>query len=116
MPGEYYKVHHDQNSPRSSAWGPRLYTFFMYLSDVEAGGGTHFPQLNITVEPAKGRALLWTSVLDADPYERDDRTDHEAIAVTAGTKYAANYWLHMFPFRTHSDRGCDNAPYVQNWR
>jgi len=29
MPGEYYKVHHDQNSPRSSAWGPRLYTFFM---------------------------------------------------------------------------------------
>ncbi|KAG8466346.1 hypothetical protein KFE25_002102 [Diacronema lutheri] len=114
-PGQFYKVHHDQNSPRASAWGPRLYTFFMYLSDVEAGGGTHFPRLNITVEPAKGRALLWTSVLDEDPYERDDRTDHEALDVIAGVKYAANYWLHMFPFRSISDLGCDNAPYMNNW-
>lgn len=58
--GQFYKVHHDQNasclnsncrpllpsllycarlqSPHHSAWGPRLYTFFMYLSDVEEGG------------------------------------------------------------------------------
>eukprot|EP00327_Prymnesium_parvum_P025655 CAMPEP_0113261068 /NCGR_PEP_ID=MMETSP0008_2-20120614/17209_1 /TAXON_ID=97485 /ORGANISM="Prymnesium parvum" /LENGTH=47 /DNA_ID=CAMNT_0000109671 /DNA_START=76 /DNA_END=216 /DNA_ORIENTATION=- /assembly_acc=CAM_ASM_000153 len=25
-------------APRHSAWGPRLYTFYMYLSDVEKGG------------------------------------------------------------------------------
>lgn len=109
------QAHHDQNSPRASAWGPRLYTFFMYLSDVEAGGGTRFPLLNLTITPAKGRAVLWTSVLDEDPYERDGRTEHEALAVEAGTKYAANYWLHMFPFRSFSDRGCDNAPYINNW-
>mmetsp|Transcript_4005 Transcript_4005/g.11593 ORF Transcript_4005/g.11593 Transcript_4005/m.11593 type:complete len:465 (+) Transcript_4005:3-1397(+) len=114
-PGQFYKVHHDQNSPRASAWGPRLYTWFMYLSDVDAGGGTRFPKLNITVEPKKGRALLWPSVMDADPYERDDRTDHEALAVQAGVKFAANYWLHMYPFREKSLAGCDNAPYVHNW-
>jgi hypothetical protein len=82
---------------------------------VEEGGGTHFPVLNTTVQPAKGRAVLWTSVLDDDPYERDNRTDHEALDVTAGVKYGANYWLHMFPFREESDRGCDNAQYTENW-
>ena len=46
-PGQFYKEHHDQNSPRYSAWGPRLYTFFMYLNDVEAGGETRFTKLNI---------------------------------------------------------------------
>ena len=27
--GQFYRVHHDQNSPMTSAWGPRMYTFFM---------------------------------------------------------------------------------------
>ena len=113
--GQFYKVHHDQNSPRSSAWGPRLYTFFMYLSDDLTGGETRFPLLNITVPPKKGRALLWPSVLSGAPYERDDRTDHEALPVKSGTKYAANYWLHMHPFRTLSDAGCGNTAYDDNW-
>lgn len=26
QPGQFYREHHDQNSPRFSAWGPRLYT------------------------------------------------------------------------------------------
>jgi len=112
--GQFYKVHHDQNSPRSSAWGPRMYTFFMYLSDGYTGGHTHFPRLNITVEAAKGRALVWTSVLDSDPYERDDRTDHESQPVISGVKYAANYWLHMYPFRTKSGT-CGNTAYADNW-
>jgi len=50
----------DQNSPTTSAWGPRLYTFFMYLSDVDEGGHTAFPLLNLTVQPKKGRAVRYT--------------------------------------------------------
>ena len=117
--GQYYNRHHDQNSPRSSAWGPRLYTFFIYLNSEGGaeglkGGATHFPVLNLTVTPKTGRALLWPSVTDDDPFERDDRTDHEALKVEAGTKYAANYWLHMYPFRGKSDR-CENIAYADNW-
>jgi hypothetical protein len=41
--GQFYREHHDQNSPRLSAWGPRLYTFFMYLSDVEEARPPLFP-------------------------------------------------------------------------
>ena len=47
--GQFYTEHHDQIAPRYSIWGPRLYTFFTYLSDVEEGGGTRFTQLNLTV-------------------------------------------------------------------
>ena len=117
--GQFYKTHHDQNSPRSSAWGPRLYTFFMYLSgEADAGlvgGETRFPVLNITVPPKKGRALMWTSVMSDEPFQRDDRTDHEALPVISGVKYAANYWLHMFPFRKPSQYGCSNIAYLDNW-
>ncbi len=100
--GQFYKTHHDQNSPTTSAWGPRMYTFFMYLNDAPGGGETHFPQLNISVQPKRGRALLWPSVLDADPNERDFRTEHEAVVVTKGEKFAANYWL-------HSTSSCDQT-------
>merc|ERR1711924_384054 len=68
--GQFYKVHHDQNSPMTSAWGPRMYTFFMYLNDAVDGGETRFPRLNISVRPKRGRALLWPSVLNSDPNER----------------------------------------------
>lgn len=107
--GQFYKTHHDQNSPTTSYWGPRMYTFFMYLNDCEGGGQTHFPRLNISVAPRRGRALLWPSVLNEDPNLRDDRTEHEAVAVSAGRKYAANYWLHMYDFQLANDRGCGNT-------
>ena len=44
--GEYYKLHHDWIPEQLQALcGPRVYTFFLYLSDVEEGGGTQFPYL-----------------------------------------------------------------------
>lgn len=115
--GQFYKVHHDQNSPLTSVWGPRMYTFFMYLSDLPTGGGeTHFPRLNISVVPKRGRALLWPSVLDSDPGARDDRTEHAALEVSAGgVKYAANYWLHMYDFQGPNERGCQNTEVFGNW-
>ena len=115
--GQFYKVHHDQNSPQTSAWGPRMYTFFMYLNDAAEGGGgeTHFPQLNISIKPKRGRALLWPSVLNEDPNERDFRTEHEAVVVRKGQKFAANYWLHMYDFQDATDKGCGNTEVFGNW-
>lgn len=37
------------------ACGPRILTFFLYLSDVEEGGETGFPKMNLQVTPKKGR-------------------------------------------------------------
>ena len=115
--GQFYKVHHDPNSPRSSAWGPRIFTIFMYIGESGSytGGQTHFPKLNLTVEAKKGSACVWTSVLDSDPYQRDDRTDHESLPVASGVKFGVNYWVHMWPFRSKSEIGCGNEAYVENW-
>jgi len=112
--GQFYKVHHDQNSPRASAWGPRQFTVFMYIGDGYTGGQTHFPRLNLTIPLKKGAACVWTSVLDSDPYQRDDRTDHESLPVESGIKYGVNYWLHMYPFRGKG-AFCGNQAYIQNW-
>ncbi len=68
--GQFYRTHHDYiEHQKDRASGPRILTFFLYLSDVEEGGGTGFNQLNggLVVNPKKGKALLWPSVMNYDP-------------------------------------------------
>ncbi|OEU19820.1 hypothetical protein FRACYDRAFT_224545 [Fragilariopsis cylindrus CCMP1102] len=106
-PGQKYERHHDfieYEVDRQE--GVRLLTVYLYLNDVEAGGGTNFPELDLTVMPKRGRVLIWPSVLDDDPNEKDDRTDHQALPVEAGKKYGANAWLHMRDFKNALHRGC----------
>jgi prolyl 4-hydroxylase len=94
-PGEFYKVHHDWMPAQVNALcGPRVYTFFLYLSDVEEGGGTHFPLMNVTVTPKKGSAVWWPHGFSDNPWRKDERTTHEAMPVLTGLKYAANFWVH----------------------
>jgi len=66
--GQKYVTHHDYGSEEVAlACGPRILTFFLYLSDVEEGGETNFPALGISVKPKRGRALLWPSTLSDSP-------------------------------------------------
>ena len=75
--------------------GVRILTVFLYLNNVEAGGGTNFPLLDLTVEPKIGRALIWPSVLDKHPNAADYRTNHQALPVEQGIKFGINAWLHQ---------------------
>ena len=95
--GQFYRAHHDQQSGHWTPQGVRLYTFFVYLSDVEAGGGTRFTDLGITVMPKLGRAVLWPSVFGHDLTTSDKRTNHEALPVVRGVKHAANLRLQRDP-------------------
>lgn len=99
--GQFYKVHHDLIGAHiDGPSGPRVLTFFLYLNDVEKGGGTRFPELlsgapPVTVQPKRGTALVWPSVLDKDVNMGDFRTEHEALTVVSGVKYGANAWIHL---------------------
>lgn len=106
--GERYVEHHDMNNEKDNdfACGPRIYTFFLYLSDVEEGGETHFTQLNLSVKPRKGSGLLWPSVLSENPTVQDERTMHEAKPVLRGMKMAANVWVHLYDFSTPNHWAC----------
>uniref|UniRef100_A0A7S2WFP1 Fe2OG dioxygenase domain-containing protein n=1 Tax=Rhizochromulina marina TaxID=1034831 RepID=A0A7S2WFP1_9STRA len=108
--GQYYKVHHDFGPHQVNlACGPRILTFFLYLSDVEEGGETHFPKLGIKVKPKLGRALLWPSVKDSDVNKQESLTFHEALPVIKGEKLAANAWIHLYNFHVPNLWGCTGA-------
>ena len=48
--------------------------------------------------------------------EQDERTYHEALPVTRGVKFAANFWLHQHDYRGPHERGCTPDFAVENVR
>lgn len=108
-PGQFYEDHHDYiEHNRERQQGVRILTAYLYLNDVEAGGGTKFTGLNLTVMPKRGRVLLWPSVLNDKPHEKDHRTNHQALPVEAGVKFGANGWFHQFDFKGPYEEGCSS--------
>lgn len=108
-PGQFYEDHHDyilHNKERQQ--GVRILTAYLYLNDVEAGGGTKFTDLDLTVMPKRGRVLFWPSVLNSSPHDKDGRTNHQALPVDAGLKFGANAWFHQFDFKTPYENGCSS--------
>jgi len=105
--GQFYKPHHDFiPSNLQFPHGPRILTFYFYLSDVEEGGGTEFTDLNITVTPKKGKAILWANCLNEDPFREEPNTNHEALVVEEGVKYGANAWIHQRDFKAPALNDC----------
>lgn len=105
--GQHYGRHHDfADYHLDRQYGPRVLTVFLYLNTVEDGGGTHFSELNLTVVPKQGRAVIWPSVLSDKPRDKDDRTDHEALPVKVGVKYGANAWIHQKDFKKEHWKNC----------
>jgi len=103
----YYQSHHDfivYHVDRQP--GPRILTFFFYLNDVPKGGGTRFTELDVTVTPKKGKAVLWHNCMLNDPLQADFSTSHEAMPVLEGIKYGANAWIHLREFKTSLKEGC----------
>ena len=76
------------------------------LTHISPSGATNFPDLNIAVRPKVGRALLWPSVLDSNPKDKEPRTDHEAQDVIKGLKFGANAWLHTYDYMDAGRLGC----------
>lgn len=100
-PGQFYHEHADYHPHQ--AYGARAITWYMYLSDVTNGGETQFPRLPfpLSIEPRKGRVLVWSNVLDGDPLEEDTMARHAALPLghKGGIKYGATAWFHHRPIR-----------------
>ena len=107
-PGQEYTPHFDAcqeedkdfksciQDEKDRGWGKRVYTFFIYLNDVDDGGETYFPLLNKKFKPKKGTAILWNNLtndqLSAHPYSK-----HSGMPVKKGTKWAINVWVRQHP-------------------
>lgn len=74
----------------ASNGGQRTITCLLYLNTVEKGGGTHFPTLNLTVQPVQGTALVFfPATIDGT---LDPRALHAALPAV-DTKYVSQIWI-----------------------
>lgn len=96
--GNEYRPHYDWFDPglpgprkHLERGGQRVATIVMYLSDVEQGGATSFPNIGLEVQPKKGCAVFFANV---DAYGTpDQQTLHAGEPVVAGRKVIATKWL-----------------------
>jgi len=97
-PGQEYKPHHDffAETSRASA-NNRISTLVMYLNDVEEGGETSFPMLNLSVSPNKGMAVYFEYFYNS--HELNDFTLHAGTPVIKGEKWVATMWMRRQSFR-----------------
>ena len=95
-PAAFYKPHLDclEEAGQVLLGGQRVGTVLVYLNDVDEGGATRFPALDLEVAPRELQAVAWANVrADGVP---DVRARHEALP-TAATKVAVNCWVRAFP-------------------
>jgi prolyl 4-hydroxylase len=96
--GNEYRPHYDWFNPalpgprqHLERGGQRVATIVMYLSDVEQGGATAFPNVGLQVQPKKGSAVFFANT---DAYGTpDQQTLHAGEPVVKGVKFIATKWL-----------------------
>ncbi|XP_054153454.1 prolyl 4-hydroxylase subunit alpha-1-like [Oppia nitens] len=101
--GGYYTNHYDVAVVRpftGEQYGEpydRIATLITYLSDVQSGGATVFPRLDVRVEPRKGSAVFWFNLKSSGLVDWD--TQHCGCPVLAGPpKWIATKWI-RFPYQ-----------------
>jgi prolyl 4-hydroxylase len=101
--GKEYKPHYDFFDSNTGSGvhirngGQRVGTFLMYLNEVEEGGSTSFPELEMNVYPQKGNALFFSYT--NNQYQCDDRSLHAGDPVIVGSKWLATKWLREHEFK-----------------
>ena len=92
--GGYFRPHHDatKNSNIVTDVTSREYTLLVYLNDVEEGGETVFPRLNLEVKPKKGKGILFRTLDENDKIIPESL--HGGKPVIKGEKWICNNWIH----------------------
>lgn len=99
-----YKPHFDFFDPfnpgearQIDAAGNRMGTMLLYLSDVEEGGSTYFPQLRLSIHPKKCNAL-WFGYIQKDGLP-NKLSEHAGLPVIQGEKWLATKWIRQKKIR-----------------
>lgn len=95
--GQQFKPHHDWFDTTQEYWTPlvaragqRAWTVMVYLNDVEGGGATEFPEMEVAIPPQQGTLIAWNNANpDGTP---NMATLHAGTPVTEGVKYIVTRW------------------------
>lgn len=91
-PGQEYKAHYDYFAEHSrAAENNRISTLVMYLNDVEEGGETYFPKLDLSIAPKKGSAVYFEYFYNDKSL--NELTLHGGAPVIKGEKWVATQWM-----------------------
>ncbi len=104
--GQEYKPHQDAFDPANKDYqsilngpGQRVMTILMYLNNVERGGGTGFPHLDVEIKARRGRVVIFQTCIN-ESIEPHPMSLHGGLPVGAGcVKWAANLWFRERPFQ-----------------
>lgn len=103
LPGQEFKEHLDTFWTLADYWkdeaikgGQRSFTAMVYLSEVKAGGDTHFPTLRATIPPQKGVILIWNNARPDGSL--NEATLHAGLPVEEGSKYIITKWYRTRPW------------------
>lgn len=96
--GGEYEPHHDYFDPAFPGTasllkqgGQRVATIVMYLHEPDEGGGTYFPELELSVRPRRGSAVYFEYFNQRG--QLDARCLHAGMPVVRGHKWIATKWL-----------------------
>ena len=95
-----YDMNSEKGKQRTARGGQRILTALMYLNEVEDGGGTVFPKLDIEVEAKPGRLVLFHNLADHEVVDmtRHPKSLHGGSPVWGGEKWACNLWFRQLPW------------------
>ncbi|KAH8382033.1 hypothetical protein KR009_001519 [Drosophila setifemur] len=96
--GGHYLIHDDfhRYSQKNRLFlGERIVTVLFYLGEVDQGGNTIFPALNISVTPKKGSAVMWYNLHNSGDFNYEAM--HSACPVIVGSKYVLTKWINEIP-------------------
>ncbi|MFL0357038.1 prolyl hydroxylase family protein [Erythrobacter sp. GH1-10] len=104
LPGQQFKPHNDWFYVTERYWeleqargGQRSWTAMAYLNEVEEGGGTHFTEIGINIEPKPGVLLVWNNAKPDGSPNLD--TMHAGTPVVKGSKYVITKWYRTRTWR-----------------
>jgi len=86
---DYFIGTHEEVKQTYGVAGNRIGTLILYLSDVEEGGETVFPNVYISVTPLKGAAVFFRYPTQSP----EEKTLHGGSPVVKGTKWIATKWF-----------------------
>ena len=114
-----YAPHYDAWDKSTERWqrcmargGQRMLTCLLYLNDVQAGGGTAFPNLDMEIKAKRRRMLLFHNCQEGSS-ARHSGSLHAGMPVLKGEKWACNFWFRELPYQStkrHSPDAAETLP------
>ena len=100
-----YQAHYDawdimseKGQQKTRVGGNRAVTALIYLNEVDGGGGTGFPKLDLEVAAKPGRMCIFHDLYPGRS-NRHRASLHGGLPVTAGEKWACNLWFRERPYQ-----------------